>query len=154
MAASSKPYPKSETQRRLSGVTPFRFKVYDALLMIPPGKVTTYGLLAKYLKTSPRAVGGALRHNPYAPFIPCHRVIAADYFVGGFSGYVLYAAAKSGLCRDLNPVHAAPWHRAWGTGETIDRKRELLLAEGVAFDSQGYLPMSTRSAQTYHFPQH
>lgn len=48
--------------------------------------MTTYGLLAKALNSSPRAVGQALRCNPYAPIVPCHRVVAANGFIGGFMG--------------------------------------------------------------------
>lgn len=61
-------------------------KVYTHLLLIPPGRVTSYATLARTLCTSPRAIGGALRNNPYAPDVPCHRVIASDGFVGGFMG--------------------------------------------------------------------
>ena len=48
--------------------------------------MSTYGQLAKALNSSPRAVGQALRCNPYAPEVPCHRVIAADGSLGGFMG--------------------------------------------------------------------
>ncbi|CAG8602515.1 3719_t:CDS:2, partial [Scutellospora calospora] len=61
----------------------------DRLKFINPktGFVSTYKLLATALKSSPRAVGGALRVNPFAPSpIPCHRVIAANFFIGGFDG--------------------------------------------------------------------
>jgi len=44
----------------------------------------TYGELARRCGTSPRAVGSILRSNPFAPFIPCHRVVAKKG-VGGFS---------------------------------------------------------------------
>lgn len=50
------------------------------------GKVATYGSVAKVLGSSPRAVGQALRHNPLAPTVPCHRVVAANGRMGGFSG--------------------------------------------------------------------
>ena len=53
---------------------------------IPKGKVSTYGALSLLLKSSPRAVGQALRRNPYAPQVPCHRVVAASLELGGFSG--------------------------------------------------------------------
>jgi len=54
---------------------------------IPRGKVTTYGLIAKKLHTKAyRAVGNACRHNPYAPRVPCHRVVKSDGTIGGFGG--------------------------------------------------------------------
>jgi len=54
---------------------------------IPRGKVTTYGLIAKKLHTKAyRAVGNACRQNPYAPRVPCHRVVKSDGTIGGFSG--------------------------------------------------------------------
>jgi methylated-DNA-[protein]-cysteine S-methyltransferase len=89
-------------------VTPFQQKVYDALVKIPRGKVTTYKLLAESLRCrSAQAIGQALRKNPFAPKVPCHRVIKTDFTIGGYSGAV--------------------------GGEKIRRKLELLKQEGVAF---------------------
>lgn len=67
-------------------ITKFQRKVYSLLKKVPRGKVTTYGALAKKLKSSPRAVGNALRENPFAPRVPCHRVIRRDGSIGGFRG--------------------------------------------------------------------
>ena len=67
-------------------VTKFQKKVYKLLKKVPKGKVTTYGALAKKLKTSPRAIGQAMRTNPFAPRVPCHRVIQSDGSIGGFRG--------------------------------------------------------------------
>ena len=67
-------------------LTPFRRRVYRTLLSIPPGQWTTYGVLADYLSSSPRAVGNALRTNPFAPQVPCHRVLAADRSLCGYKG--------------------------------------------------------------------
>ena len=65
----------------------FEEKVWRLMEKIPKGKVTTYGLLAKKLNTKAyRAVGNACRRNPYAPKVPCHRVVRSDGTVGGFSG--------------------------------------------------------------------
>jgi methylated-DNA-[protein]-cysteine S-methyltransferase len=65
----------------------FYERVWKAMRKIPKGKVTTYGELAKALNTKAyRAVGGACRHNPYAPAVPCHRVVAAGGRIGGFGG--------------------------------------------------------------------
>ena len=69
-------------------ITPFQKKAYNLLKKVPKGKVTTYGALAKKLKSSPRAVGQALRVNPFAPGVPCHRVIKSDGSIGGFKGKI------------------------------------------------------------------
>lgn len=66
--------------------TKFELKVYKITSKIPRGKTMTYGQIAKKLKTSPRAVGQALKRNPFAPRVPCHRVIMSDGTIGGFSG--------------------------------------------------------------------
>mgnify|MGYP001575711556 CR=1 FL=1 len=65
----------------------FNEKIYSLLKKVPKGKVTTYKALAEALDTKAyRAVGQAMRHNPYAPEVPCHRVVASDGTIGGFSG--------------------------------------------------------------------
>jgi methylated-DNA-[protein]-cysteine S-methyltransferase len=69
-------------------ITSFQKKVYSLTKQVPRGKVTTYGAIAKKLKGSPRAVGQALRVNPFAPVVPCHRVIKSDGSIGGFGGEV------------------------------------------------------------------
>lgn len=83
----------------------FADRVYDLCKKIPKGKVSTYGALAKALNSSPRAVGQALRCNPYAPIVPCHRVVAANGSIGGFMGDT--------------------------KGEAIQKKIALLESEGV-----------------------
>ncbi len=85
--------------------TCFERAVYDLLGRVPRGRVTTYGAIARALHASPRAVGQALKRNPFAPRVPCHRVVAADLSLGGFAG------AR--------------------TGAPIARKAALLRAEGV-----------------------
>ena len=70
----------------MSGVTEFQGKVYALLRQIPRGKVTTYGSIARALNTSPRAVGNALRNNPFAPEVPCHRCVGSTGFITGFDG--------------------------------------------------------------------
>lgn len=67
-------------------VTPFRQRVLAALCQIPYGQVTTYQALAEQLGSSPRAVGGAVGHNPLAIIVPCHRVVAANGQLTGFAG--------------------------------------------------------------------
>jgi len=94
--------------------TDFERRVYAALCEVPAGRVTSYGALARRMGTgSARAVGQALRRNPFAPEVPCHRVIAADGMIGG------YAGARGGA--------------------ELRRKRSLLAAEGVEFDRRGNL---------------
>lgn len=61
------------------GVTPFERRVYEWLTKnVKRGSVITYGELAEKLGTSPRAVGGAMKRNPYPIIVPCHRVVARD----------------------------------------------------------------------------
>ena len=94
--------------------TAFEEKVYDAVRMIPSGRVTTYRRLGEAIGCgSSQAVGQALRRNPYAPEVPCHRVVKTDRSIGGFAGEV--------------------------AGAEIDRKRVLLESEGVVFGGDGRL---------------
>ena len=68
--------------------TKFQIKVWNYLKKIPKGEVRTYLQVAKaigYPKAS-RAVANACGKNPYAPIIPCHRVIRSDGGLGGYSG--------------------------------------------------------------------
>ncbi len=61
------------------GVTPFERRVYEWLTKnVKRGNVITYGNLARALGTSPRAIGGAMKRNPYPIVVPCHRVVAKD----------------------------------------------------------------------------
>jgi methylated-DNA-[protein]-cysteine S-methyltransferase len=65
----------------------FDERVWKLMESIPKGKVTTYALIAKKLNSKAyRAVGNACRRNPYAPRVPCHRVVKSDGTVGGFGG--------------------------------------------------------------------
>lgn len=94
--------------------TIFQQRIYAFIKRIPRGRVTTYGLVAQAVRCrSARAVGQALKRNPYAPRVPCHRVIASDLTLGGFQGR-----------RD---------------GPALARKRRLLAREGVQFDHCGRL---------------
>lgn len=61
----------------------YRNQVWEALCQIPFGQTLTYSALAKKIGSSARAVGNACRDNPYALFIPCHRVVS----VSGLGGY-------------------------------------------------------------------
>ncbi len=65
----------------------FAQAVYQALKKVPQGRVTTYSSLAKAIgrPRAARAVGNALNKNPYAPDVPCHRVVKSSGEVGGFA---------------------------------------------------------------------
>jgi len=62
--------------------------VYKLLKQVPNGRITTYKALARAAGCSyaARAVGGMMRRNPYAPIVPCHRVVYSDGRLGGFGG--------------------------------------------------------------------
>jgi methylated-DNA-[protein]-cysteine S-methyltransferase len=68
--------------------SPFQQRVYKAIMKIPAGKVMTYGQVAKMIGSpgAARAVGTALSKNQDVPIIPCHRVIASNGKMGGYSG--------------------------------------------------------------------
>ena len=67
--------------------TPFQQKVWAALRTIPSGEVRTYTDIAVQIghPSSARAVANACGKNPYAPEVPCHRVIRSDGSIGGYS---------------------------------------------------------------------
>jgi methylated-DNA-[protein]-cysteine S-methyltransferase len=94
------------TQAQRQAVTPFQARVYEALLQVDQGHVTTYKNLGAAIGCrSSQAIGQALRRNPFAPTIPCHRVVKTDLTLGGFGG---------------------SWDRSTD-------KRKLLESEGVQF---------------------
>lgn len=66
--------------------SPFQLKVWEALLLIPTGKLATYGAIANAMQQpkAARAVGTAIGNNPIAYIIPCHRVIQATGILGGY----------------------------------------------------------------------
>lgn len=99
-------------------MTKFQQKVYEIVSEIPKGKVMTYGQIAQKLGCrSAQAVGQALKRNPYAPKVPCHRVVAKDLTLGGFKGVF--------------------------EGTEINQKRLLLKAEGVLFISENLIHPSS-----------
>jgi methylated-DNA-[protein]-cysteine S-methyltransferase len=61
-------------------------KVLEAVALIPVGYVTSYGCVAKAAGGSPRAVGRVMALNPFPLIIPCHRVVASDFSLGGYGG--------------------------------------------------------------------
>ncbi len=78
-----------ESQIRRGRITPamsFQEKVWAITARIPKGKVVTYADVARSLKsTGFRAVGQALHNNPFAPGVPCHRVVGSDGRLTGFA---------------------------------------------------------------------
>ncbi|RSL90608.1 hypothetical protein CEP51_000637 [Fusarium floridanum] len=118
---STKPSPVPDSMRpqlaliTSSDRTAFEKQVWTLLCQIPRGSFSTYGLMAAHMGSSPRAVGNALRRNPFAPGVPCHRVVATGGALGGFKG---------------------KWPKD-GEGITIDEKKKLLRSEGVRFDGKG-----------------
>jgi len=66
--------------------TPFRKKVWQALRAVPYGQTRSYGEIAHAVDSAPRAVGGACGANPIAIIVPCHRIVGAGGWIGGFSG--------------------------------------------------------------------
>ncbi|MFM7275784.1 MAG: methylated-DNA--[protein]-cysteine S-methyltransferase [Gammaproteobacteria bacterium] len=73
----------------LEGIPPFHRAVYAEARRIPPGQTRSYGQLAQALGKpgAARAVGQALGANPFALIVPCHRVLAADGRLNGFSAH-------------------------------------------------------------------
>lgn len=122
-------------------VTSFERRVYDLCSQIPRGQVSTYGDMAKSLCSSPRAVGQALRRNPFAPEVPCHRVVAADRKIGGFSCVdFLCVPTHCNSPDSLTPpenkkhinVNVDATRGEWGKESTlVQKKRDMLYAEGV-----------------------
>jgi methylated-DNA-[protein]-cysteine S-methyltransferase len=65
----------------------FNQKVWAMTARIPAGQVRTYAWIARELGSKGyRAVGNALNRNPYAPAVPCHRVVGSDGSLTGFAG--------------------------------------------------------------------
>ncbi len=90
-----------EQQIKFGRLTPqmsFNQKVWALCARIPRGKVATYGDIARALNCrGARAVGNALNRNPYAPEVPCHRVVGSDGRLTGFAGGI---EAKARLLRE------------------------------------------------------
>lgn len=84
----------------------FAEKIYQQLKKVPKGRVTTYKELANSLNSKAyQAVGTTMKNNPYAPYVPCHRVVNSDGSIGGFKGKK--------------------------TGKTIKEKIKMLKNEGI-----------------------
>src|SRR5215813_9664310 len=75
----------SDVALDMDGVPEFNARIYAIARTIPPGQTITYGDIAKRLDADARDVGQAMGQNPFAPIVPCHRVVAAGGKTGGFS---------------------------------------------------------------------
>src|SRR3954471_12522353 len=72
---------------RVHNAMSFNQKVWALTAQIPAGQVTTYAEIARRLESKGyRAVGNALNRNPYAPAVPCHRVVGSNGSLTGFAG--------------------------------------------------------------------
>jgi methylated-DNA-[protein]-cysteine S-methyltransferase len=82
----------------LQGGTAFQRSVWDALLAIPRGGTTSYGVLSRSIgqPAAVRAVGAAVGRNPLSIVVPCHRVVGAD---GSLTGYAGGLERKTALLR-------------------------------------------------------
>ncbi len=80
-------------------LTPFEKRVLLATLKIPRGRTRSYAWVARQAGSpkAARAAGQALNKNPYAPHVPCHRVISSAGSIGGYAGGV---ARKRALLRN------------------------------------------------------
>lgn len=78
---------KQEVLAGMKSYTPFQQAVWLACMSIPEGQTRSYKWLAERIGRpgAVRAVGSALGKNPFAPLVPCHRVIKSDGTLGGFS---------------------------------------------------------------------
>lgn len=78
---------KKEILKKMKGYTPFQQAVWKACMSIPAGQTRSYKWIAEKIGRpgATRAVGSALGRNPFAPGVPCHRVIKSDGTLGGFS---------------------------------------------------------------------
>jgi methylated-DNA-[protein]-cysteine S-methyltransferase len=85
---AGQPHDFSDAALDWSQVTPFQKRVYVAAQAVKAGQTTTYGAIARQLGLSgsgARAVGSALGANPWLLVVPCHRVVAANGNLTGFS---------------------------------------------------------------------
>lgn len=82
------PWPAHPELVARAGSTPFTRSVYSTVAAIPPGRVTTYGAIARQLGRpgAARAVGRAMATNPFPVVIPCHRVVGSSGSLTGFAG--------------------------------------------------------------------
>lgn len=79
---------KERVLKEMKGYPAFYQKAWKACMRIPAGETRSYKWLAKQAGSpkAARAAAMAMRNNPFAPLVPCHRVIRSDGSIGGYSG--------------------------------------------------------------------
>lgn len=86
----------------------FNERCYELLRKVPKGKLTTYKAIAEALNTKAyRAVGNAMNKNPYAPEVPCHRVVGSNGEMTGFASGIknkIKLLKKEGIKIENNKV--------------------------------------------------
>lgn len=94
----------------MQGIPAFHQRVYAAARRIPPGAIRTYGAIASQIDAprAARAVGLALGRNPFPFIVPCHRVVAANGKLGGFSAHGGVATKRLLLSLEKTPRPSAP----------------------------------------------
>jgi O-6-methylguanine DNA methyltransferase len=97
-------------------------KVLSVVSQIPVGYVSSYGYVAKAVGGGPRAVGNVMASNPFAPIVPCHRVVSSDFTLGGYGG---------------------------GYGEGLKVKRAFLEREKRGYASKREIPMNSKKLQVF-----
>ncbi|KAF9449024.1 DNA binding methylated-DNA--cysteine S-methyltransferase [Macrolepiota fuliginosa MF-IS2] len=128
-------FPRDASQRQIyrtkagKKITQYQWDVYDFILRIPMGRVTTYKAISESVGGSSRSVGGALKINPFSPYIPCHRVVASNHFIGGFFGQWAGRDSRG----------SAEGRQMEGSQPEIQRKIALLKEEDVEVDGRGFL---------------
>lgn len=111
----------------------FQQRIWALCARIPAGRVTTYGALARAAgsPSGARAVGMAMNRNPYAPAVPCHRVVAGDGRLTGYAGGLAKKRAMleaEGVCVTGPAQTPARWRitamaeHLWQAGRTASRK--------------------------------
>jgi len=113
-------------------ITPFAQSVYDVVQTIPKGKITTYKLIGIALgkPNACQAIGSVLAKNPFAPIVPCHRVLTSDYKMGGYFGST-----------DLNSTN-------------VKKKIKLLKSEGIKFDDNKIINSDVYKKSIIYEPKH
>lgn len=82
-------------ERKEPAISNFAARCYQAVALVPPGAVTTYSDIAHFIGSRAyRAVGRAMHCNPFAPQVPCHRVVCQN---GALGGYAYGEALKASL---------------------------------------------------------
>jgi O-6-methylguanine DNA methyltransferase len=104
----------SDVLQRMSDYSAFRQRVWMACARIPRGETHSYGWIARKVgkPLAARAVGQALAANPFAPLIPCHRVVGADGKLTGYSGPGGLARKKQLLRSEMRPQKG--WRKSLG----------------------------------------